>query len=295
MILRIRRYSTVGLWRNYGDAVERVWRCGKGIGEQALDTANQGHIMTIENISQQARANGEKRKALPMNEQEEGPDMAHSSLNGARLYDPFISLLRLKGVRRETVALSGARPRDRILDVCTGTGDVALAFAGRCDDVTGIDLSAGMLAVAQEKNVRDRVRFLRMDATKLTFTDGAFDISAISFALHEMPPRAGEETLREMARVTRKRIVIVDYNRPQRRGLRTLFIALISLFESRYFPQFARNDLGELLARCGLRIEREKPVHAGFVRVCVASHDQRPNPSAGECEPARIVGTTHFR
>ncbi len=210
------------------------------------------------------------------------PNAAHASLNGARLYDPFISLLRLKGVRRETVALSGARPGDRILDVCTGTGDVALAFAERCDDVTGIDHSAGMLTVAQEKNVGGRIRFLRMDATKLTFTDGAFDISAISFALHEMPPWAVEETLREMARVTRKRMVIVDYNRPQRRGLRALYIALISLIESRYFPHFIREDLGELLARCGLRIEREKSVHGGFVRVCVASHAHRPTPDQAE-------------
>jgi len=207
-----------------------------------------------------------------MDKQGDGSDTSHSTHNRARLYDPFISLLRLKGVRRETVALSGARPDDRILDVCTGTGDVALAFAGRCDDVTGIDLSAGMLAVAQEKNAGDRVRFLQMDATKLTFADGAFDISAISFALHEMPPRAGEETLREMARVTRHRIVVVDYNLPRKRALRALYVALISVCESRHFSQFARDDLGELLARCGLRIEREKPVHAGFVRVCVASH-----------------------
>ena len=66
----------------------------------------------------------------------------------ARLYDPFLALFRLKGVRRATVAMSGAQSGDRVLDVCTGTGDVALEFARRCDDVVGIDLSTGMLAVA---------------------------------------------------------------------------------------------------------------------------------------------------
>jgi len=44
--------------------------------------------------------------------------------------------------------MSGAQPGDRVLDVCTSTGDVALEFARRCDDVVGIDLPAGMLAVA---------------------------------------------------------------------------------------------------------------------------------------------------
>ncbi|RLC65898.1 MAG: hypothetical protein DRI52_12625 [Chloroflexi bacterium] len=45
--------------------------------------------------------------------------------------------------------MNGVQSGDRVLDVCTGTGDVALEFARRCDDVTGIDLSDGMLAVAQ--------------------------------------------------------------------------------------------------------------------------------------------------
>ena len=65
----------------------------------------------------------------------------------ARLYDPFLALFRLKGVRRATVAMSGAQPGSKVLDVCTG--DVALEFAKKCDDVTGIDLSSEMLAVAQ--------------------------------------------------------------------------------------------------------------------------------------------------
>jgi demethylmenaquinone methyltransferase/2-methoxy-6-polyprenyl-1,4-benzoquinol methylase len=131
----------------------------------------------------------------------------------ARIYDPFLSLFRLKGVRKETVEMSGVRVDDRVLDVCTGTGDVALEFAKRCDDVTGIDLSAEMLAVARKKDREGKVRFLQMDATRLDFTDGDFDVSAISFALHDMPPEVREEALREMARVTREKIVILGFVR----------------------------------------------------------------------------------
>jgi len=58
-------------------------------------------------------------------------------------------LFRLKGVRRAMVEVSGVQPGDRVLDICTGTGDVALEFAKRCNSVVGIDLSSGMLAVAQ--------------------------------------------------------------------------------------------------------------------------------------------------
>ena len=42
--------------------------------------------------------------------------------------------------------MSGAQPGDKVLDVCTG--DVALEFAKKCDDVTDINLSSEMLAVA---------------------------------------------------------------------------------------------------------------------------------------------------
>jgi len=165
----------------------------------------------------------------------------------ARLYDPFTSLLRLKGVRRATVEMSGAQPGDRVLDVCTGTGDVALEFAKKCDDVTGIDLSSEMLAIARKKDKDNRVRFLQMDATRLDFADKEFDISAISFGLHDMPPEAREKALRELGRVTRKRIVIVDYNPPPNRLLRAIYTALVSLWESKYFPEFARSDFKGLL------------------------------------------------
>lgn len=187
----------------------------------------------------------------------------------AKLYDPFLSLFRLKGVRRKTVDMSGVRPGDRVLDVCTGTGDVALQFAKRCNDVTGIDLSAEMLAIARSKDSQGKVRFLQMDATKLDFADKEFDVSSISFALHDMPPEVREEALREIGRVTRGKIVIVDYNPPPSRLLRALYIAVASLWESKYVLDFARSDLEGLLAGCGLKVERERAARLGFVRTCL--------------------------
>jgi demethylmenaquinone methyltransferase/2-methoxy-6-polyprenyl-1,4-benzoquinol methylase len=188
----------------------------------------------------------------------------------ARIYDAFASLLRIQGVRRETVEMSGVQPGERVLDVCTGTGDLALAFARQCDDVTGIDLSEDMLAVARNKDREGKVQFLQMDATRLDFADEEFDLSAISFGLHDMPPGAREEVLREMARVTRNRVMVVDYNPPRNPILRALYVAIVSLYESRYFPGFCRSDFEGLLARCGLEVGSEKPTYLGFVRLCLA-------------------------
>ncbi len=202
---------------------------------------------------------------------ESGSETSSSYDRWARCYDRFISVFRLREVRRQTVQICGVRPGDRVLDVCTGTGDVALEFSRWCDDVTGIDLSGGMLAVAREKDRQGKIRFLQMDATGMDFADDAFDVSSVSFALHDMPPDVREQVLREMARVTRGRVVVTEYHPPANRVLRTLYIAAASLYESPYFPEFARSDFEALLARCGLEIVEQRRVHAGLLRICLAS------------------------
>lgn len=186
----------------------------------------------------------------------------------ARFYDPFVAFLGIRGVRKAAVEISGVRPGDRVLDVCTGTGDVALEFAKQCHDVTGIDLTAEMLARARKKDPQGSVRFLQMDATGLDFADREFDVSAISFGLHDMPPQVRELALREMARVTKDSIVIVDYRPPTGRVPRALYIAAVSLWESKYFPEFARSDFRDLLSRCGIRLEAERSSYLGCLRVC---------------------------
>ena len=187
----------------------------------------------------------------------------------ARYYDRFVGIFRLKGTREKTVEVSDARPEDRVLDVCTGTGDAALEFAKRCKDVTGVDLSTRMLAVAEKKDGEGRIRFLQMDAANMDFADKEFDISIISLALHDMPAEVREMILREMVRVTRKRIVILDYGPPPNRFLRALYVAFVSLWESGSFRDFVRRDFEGLLRRCGLRVEKERGASLSLLRLSV--------------------------
>ena len=191
-------------------------------------------------------------------------------------YDRFIGLFRLEGTREKTVEVSSAKPNDRVLDVCTGTGDAALEFAKRCKDVTGVDLSTQMLAVAQKKDGEGRIRFLQMDAARMDFADKEFDISTISMALHDMPSEVREMILREMVRVTRKRIVILDYNLRPNQLVRALFMVLVAPWESEYFRDFLRSDFESLLRRCGLSLEGEKGASLSLLRLSV-------------CRPAEVV------
>src|SRR5688572_5350151 len=125
---------------------------------------------------------------------------------------PFYDLVvrPIKRLRREVVRISGATAESKILDIATGTGEQACAFATDCREVVGVDISEAMLRRARGKNRFDNLSFLHADATNLPFGDGEFDVSCICFALHEMPPSIREATLREMARVTKSngRIVI---------------------------------------------------------------------------------------
>ncbi len=107
------------------------------------------------------------------------------------------------------ISLARLAPSERILDIGTGTGVIALDAASRLKadgKVFGIDLSAGMLATALDKAKRgvgraDSIEFCRMDAEVLAFADESFDVVLSLYALLHFPnPLAA---LREMYRVLR--------------------------------------------------------------------------------------------
>lgn len=91
------------------------------------------------------------------------------------------------------LALAGPRLADRVLDVGTGTGVVALRVAERLSSggVCGVDLSAGMLEVAQANAARRgldaRIGLGRMDVERLGVASGAFDVVVSLFALLHFP------------------------------------------------------------------------------------------------------------
>ena len=82
-----------------------------------------------------------------------------------------------------------------ILDLCTGTGDLAYFLKSR-GRVTGLDFSQNMLAAARKKV--PEADFILGDCTKLPFKDNSFDLVTIGFGLRniENPDRAIEEIVR---------------------------------------------------------------------------------------------------
>ncbi|GFO97259.1 methylase [groundwater metagenome] len=172
-------------------------------------------------------------------------------------------------IRDKVVDFANARRGSRILDVATGTGKQAFAFAKKGYDVIGIDLSEDMLKVANKKNKYENVKFEIADATNIPFEDRHFDVSCVSVALHDMPLNIREKVLKEMARVTKPKgiIVIVDYALSENKIGKYLIYHFVKSYESKYYPEFIKSDLEASLRKSGIEIKEEFSVFLGAVRI----------------------------
>jgi demethylmenaquinone methyltransferase/2-methoxy-6-polyprenyl-1,4-benzoquinol methylase len=137
--------------------------------------------------------------------------------------------------RWRTVRAAAPRGAAPILDVCTGTGDLALAYwekgSGKVP-VVGADFTGEMLVIADRKSTKPRASatangvpfvFLQADAQQLPFADGQFQIVSVAFGLRNVTDtRRG---LAEMVRVCQPggRVVVLEFSLPANRLLRGLY------------------------------------------------------------------------
>jgi demethylmenaquinone methyltransferase / 2-methoxy-6-polyprenyl-1,4-benzoquinol methylase len=132
-------------------------------------------------------------------------------------------------------------PGDRALDVCCGTGDLALALARRCGpsgEVVGCDFSEPMLELARRKAAREgtAVRFEWADALELPYEDESFDAVAVGFGVRNLADL--ERGVAELTRVIRPggRLVILEITQPRRPPLSVFY----SLWFDRVVPWLGR-------------------------------------------------------
>ncbi len=214
----------------------------------------------------------------------------------AALYDRMNSVMTA-GMhhrwRERAADLAAAPPGGRVLDVATGTGDLALALArrvGPAGEVLGVDFSERMLELARAKAATDRragrVRFEAANALELPHADDEFDAATVGFGARNFASL--DRGVAEMVRVVRPggRVVILEITAPTRPPLSGFF----GLWFDRLVPALGRmagdpdaytylpssvrrfpgpGELAELMWRCGLRDVRYVLTAGGIIALHV--------------------------
>jgi demethylmenaquinone methyltransferase / 2-methoxy-6-polyprenyl-1,4-benzoquinol methylase len=117
----------------------------------------------------------------------------------------------------------------RVLDLCTGTADLAIAAVrrGSAASVIGVDFAGEMLRLARQKvstlGLGQTVRFIRGDGTKIPLATASCDAATIGFGIRNVVDP--QQALDEIARVLRPggRLAILEFGQPRVPGIRTLY------------------------------------------------------------------------
>ena len=114
--------------------------------------------------------------------------------------------------RKEVVKIVGKNNPKQILDIATGTGDLALMMADlNPDRIVGLDTSAGMLDVGKQKiakaNLSDKIEMIVADSEAMPFDDNTFDAITVSFGVRNFANL--DKGLTEIARVLKSTGVLV--------------------------------------------------------------------------------------
>jgi demethylmenaquinone methyltransferase / 2-methoxy-6-polyprenyl-1,4-benzoquinol methylase len=135
-----------------------------------------------------------------------------------------------------------------VLDVCSGTGDMALELRRRWGArVVGSDFALRMLEIgrlkAARKNLSRAVSFLQADTLRLPFRDGAFDASTVAFGIRNVVDTA--RGLSEMARVVRPggKVLILEFTTPRNALLRRGYLAYFGHVLPRVGRMIARSEI----------------------------------------------------
>lgn len=199
--------------------------------------------------------------------------------------------------RRYAVGAAAPAPGQAILDICTGTGDMAIRLARTYPEssVTGLDYSSQMLEAARQNAARAggsrQPDFVEADCRKIPFADDSFEVVTAGFGFRNLSadPAIQAGSLKEILRVLKKggRFVILESSQPSNGLLRRIF----SWYASIVVPFIGGGLSGQkeayvylghsmkkfydgpglraVLEQAGFRVESQRPFMAGAILLSV--------------------------
>jgi demethylmenaquinone methyltransferase/2-methoxy-6-polyprenyl-1,4-benzoquinol methylase len=189
---------------------------------------------------------------------------------------------------------------ERVLDLCTGTADMAIAAGTptpHAARVIGVDFAGAMLRVGREKllklGIADRVTLVRGDASRLPVMDGAVDAVTIAFGIRNVEHT--EAACAEMHRVLapRGRLAVLEFAIPQAPVVRAGYLFYFNHVLPRIGRLVARHDaygylpasvgafhapavFAKLLRDCGFSDIEARPLTLGIVYLYTGTRGPRP-------------------
>lgn len=170
----------------------------------------------------------------PYNEEQTKKEQVEQMFdNIAPTYDRLNHIMSLnidRMWRRRVMRIVRRSKASKIMDIATGTGDLAIAMAKRMEraEILGIDLSEEMLAVARSKvkrlGLEQRITLLKGDAESLTMVaDGVMDVATVAFGVRNFENLEGG--LAEIYRTLKAggKLVVLEFSIPRNRLVRWVY------------------------------------------------------------------------
>jgi ubiquinone/menaquinone biosynthesis methyltransferases len=217
--------------------------------------------------------------------------------NGISRHYDFLNHFLSLGIdriwRKETALIIAKTNPKSILDVATGTADLAIALAAHTKaDITGIDISTKMLKIGEQKikdkNLQNRIQLSEEDSEQLPYSENSFDAVTIAFGIRNF--HEPEKGLREMARVlkTLGTVAILEFSKPTKFPIKQLFgfyfnriLPIFGRWISKepsaytYLPESVSNfpygdDFANIMQSAGFTKVKQKPLSFGIATIYYA-------------------------
>ncbi|MBP7712510.1 MAG: class I SAM-dependent methyltransferase [Gammaproteobacteria bacterium] len=173
--------------------------------------------------------------------------------NGSSFLYPVVER-RLEPEYRDALDELGLAAGATVLDLATGTGGLAGAFAARGHPVTGLDFAERLLARARRRF--PEVEFRHFDLLHLDRLEAkSRDVVSMAYFLHGLSPEFRRFVLAEAARIAREHVLVFDYCCDG-----GLLVRLIEWVEGPNYPLFVAEDRERELLGAGLELERARRV-----------------------------------
>jgi demethylmenaquinone methyltransferase/2-methoxy-6-polyprenyl-1,4-benzoquinol methylase len=205
--------------------------------------------------------------------------------------------------RTKAVSRSGILKGDQVLDVCTGTGKMALLLSRRVGprgSVTGADFCKEMIELAKVKvgPHHENVSFIYSDAKKVPFADNTFDAVTVAFGIRNIPDT--EMALREFKRVLKPggKFVCLELTKPRAAWFRVPYewytfkimpaIAMLVMKKAKpyvYLPRsidtfYSPEAFNRLIAQCGFSDITAHSMTMGIATITKAVKNESSLPAA---------------